>query len=210
MSTDCKNQCPSCGGKANAPRRCDVVGLLFFLAVLAAVAAVVCASMGCRSLDQPVRQIGGAAQSVSGTVAAVREPSVEAVKSASWALTEAASAAEKIGGAAVELSNQTAAVGLELKRTLVDAQGALAQIRETASTLTNVTHAVADRVHVSTDRAKARGEAMQELWNELKPYVAAAAIGLLLMLKRYGCSAATITGDLARVVKRKPPTGGNL
>ena len=89
---------------------------------------------GCETVRKPVAQLGGAAEQVSNTVAAVEQPAVVAVKSASWALTEVASASEKVGGAAVELSNQTAAVGLELRRTLVDAQGAIAQIRDTAAT----------------------------------------------------------------------------
>jgi ABC-type transporter Mla subunit MlaD len=158
---------------------------------------------GCETVRKPVAQLGGSADQVSNTVAAVEQPAVEAVKSASWALTEVASASEKVGGAAAELSNQTAAVGLELRRTLVDAQGAIAQIRDTAATLTNVTRAVAERVQVSTDHSKARDEALSELWNTLKPYVVAAAIALLLAVKRYGFGDNTVPDDVKKILRRK-------
>ena len=161
-------------------------------------------TLGCETVRKPVAQLGGAAEQASNTVAAVEQPAIEAVKSATWALTEIASASERVGGAALELSNQTAAVGLELKRTLVDAQGAIAQIRDTAATLTNVTRSITERVNVSTDRAKARGEAMAELWATLKPYIYAAAIALLLAVKRYGFGDNTVPDDVKKMLTRKP------
>ena len=45
---------------------------------------------GCSTVSKPVAQLGGAAEQVSNTVAAVEQPAVEAVKSATWMMTEAA------------------------------------------------------------------------------------------------------------------------
>jgi hypothetical protein len=159
---------------------------------------------GCETVRKPVAQLGGAAEQVSNTVAAVEQPAVVAVKSASWALTEVASASEKVGGAAVELSNQTAAVGLELRRTLIDAQGALAQIRDTAATLTNVTRSVAERVQVSIDHSKARSEALSDLWDKIKVPLLAAILALLAGVKRYAFGDNTVPDDVKKMLTRKP------
>jgi uncharacterized membrane protein YdfJ with MMPL/SSD domain len=112
-------------------------------------------------------------------------------------MTEAASAAEKVGGAAWALSNQVEAVGAK-------AQATLDQWRDTAATLTNVTRSVAERVQVSIDHSKARSEALSDLWDTLKPYIYAAAIALLLAVKRYGFGDNTVPDDVKKMLTRKP------
>ena len=145
---------------------------------------------GCKTVERPAVAIAGAAVSASN-VMATADTELPKVTAAT------VKALESVSGLSAALSNEVAKTGPELRETLIQARASIA-------TLTNVTRSISQRVDTSNDRAKARGEAMQELWNTLKPYIVAAAIALLLAVKRYGFGEATVPDDVKKMLTRKP------